>query len=104
MRRSISVILVVASAAALNVACIGRPDLDATGEEVYLQVCANCHGADLSGGLGPAIGPGTNSAVRDDEYLELTITRGLGRMPSFGGTLTDEQVERLIRYLREVQG
>jgi mono/diheme cytochrome c family protein len=85
-------------------ACVGRPAQDASGEEIYLQLCANCHGDDLSGGLGPALGPGSNAAQQPDEFLVATITQGRGRMPSFATTLTDEQVDRLVSHLREAQG
>jgi mono/diheme cytochrome c family protein len=85
-------------------ACVGRPSEDATGEEIYLQLCSNCHGDGLEGAIGPALGPGSNAASRPDEYLGVTITEGRGRMPSFSSTLTGDQVERLIDYLREEQG
>jgi mono/diheme cytochrome c family protein len=84
-------------------ACTEPPPADATGQEIYQQVCSNCHGEDLAGGLGPAIGAGSNSADQDDEFLVLTITRGRGRMPSFDSTLSDEQIARLVEYLRAQQ-
>jgi mono/diheme cytochrome c family protein len=84
-------------------ACVGRPDADASGEEIYLQLCSNCHGDQLEGGVGPPLGPGTNAAEQPDEYLRLTIVEGRGRMPSFSSSLTDDQVGRLIDYLREAQ-
>ncbi len=84
-------------------ACTGVPAEDATGEEIYLQLCARCHAPDLSGGLGPALGPGSAAASRPDDFLRIAITRGRGRMPAFGGVLSDEQVERVIGYLRERQ-
>lgn len=79
------------------------PPAGENGQEVYERVCANCHGVDLEGGLGPAIGPGSNTAEQDDGFLTLTITRGRGRMPSFRSTLTDEQVERVVEYVRSRQ-
>lgn len=85
-------------------ACVGGPPAAATGEQVYEQVCARCHAGDLSGGVGPAIGPGSNSAEQDDEFLRLTIRDGRGRMPSFRNTLTEEQIDRVIEHIREEQG
>jgi len=38
-----------------------------------------------------------------DEFYRFTIEHGLGRMPSYGSSLTDEQVDRVVAYLREVQ-
>lgn len=90
--------------AVLLAACsVGQPDDTAAGEEIYQQLCANCHGEDLSGGLGPELGPGSNSAVQPDEFLRLAILRGRGSMPSFSSTLNQDQVDRLVAYLREVQ-
>lgn len=82
---------------------LGGPAEDATGEEIYAELCARCHGADLSGGVGPTLGPGSNASSETDEYLEFTIVNGRGRMPSFP-SLSQEQVDRLVAYVREVQG
>ncbi|HSJ82525.1 MAG TPA: cytochrome c [Acidimicrobiia bacterium] len=87
----------------LATSCVGTPDSGAEGEEIYLQLCSNCHGAELQGGLGPALGRGSNAAGQPDDFLRVTITDGRGRMPSFSSTLTDSQVERLIAYLRQEQ-
>lgn len=83
--------------------CISVDD-DSTGREIYDQICARCHGSDLEGGVGPALGAGSDAAGRDDTYWVQTITRGRGRMPAFGSTLSDEQIQRVIEYSREVQG
>lgn len=101
MRRLIGLAL----AAGLLVGCsVGEPAEDATGEEIYQQLCARCHGPDLSGGVGPALGPDSNSASETDDFLEFTILNGRGRMPSFSSSLDEAQVGRLIAYIREEQG
>lgn len=86
----------------LSACSLGGPDEDATGEEVYAELCARCHDADLTGGVGPPLGPGSNVAGEDDEYLEFTIRNGRGRMPSFP-SLDEAQLERLLEHIREVQ-
>ncbi|MGA7272791.1 MAG: cytochrome c [Acidimicrobiia bacterium] len=85
------------------VGCIGRPGPDATGREIYEQVCARCHGASMTGRVGPALGPGSDAADQPDEFLVQTITNGRGRMPSFSSTLSDQQIARVIAYMRQVQ-
>ncbi len=84
-------------------ACGGPPD-DATGEEIYVQVCARCHAADLSGGVGPALGPGSAAADHPRQFLVETVTGGRGRMPSFGETLSAAQIQRVVDFLRRRQG
>ena len=84
-------------------ACGGPPPPDATGAEIYLQVCSNCHGDDLDGGIAVPIGSGSNAASQDDDFLILTIERGRGRMPSFASTLTEDQIVRVVEYVREQQ-
>lgn len=98
------VAVIVFTVLALSACSVGRPAEDASGEEIYIQLCSNCHGDDLNGGLGPALGPGSNAASESDEFLELTILNGRGRMPSFSRSLDDAQLDRLIAYIREVQG
>ncbi|HEY6628728.1 MAG TPA: cytochrome c [Acidimicrobiia bacterium] len=84
-------------------ACVGRPPQDATGEEIYLQLCANCHGDSLEGAVGPSLAAGSDAAHQPDEFLRVTITDGRGRMPSFQSSLSDDQVERLISFIRQEQ-
>lgn len=96
-------VAIIALLGVLVSACVGRPAADANGEEIYLQLCSNCHGDQLEGGIGPPLGLGSNSADRPDEYLRVTITEGRGRMPSFSSSLSEDQVRRLIDYLREAQ-
>lgn len=84
-------------------ACDG-PSEDASGEEIYLETCARCHAPDLSGEVGPPLGPDSNAAAQSDEYLVTTITDGRGRMPSFRQTLSGEQIQRVVDYLRAEQG
>lgn len=84
------------------VACDG-PVADASGREIYVETCARCHAPDLSGSIGPALGEGSSAAQQTDEYLITTIADGRGRMPSFRQTLSAEQIERVVGYLRQEQ-
>ena len=100
----------IALALVLTSACsVARPVAGATGEEIYQQLCVNCHGDDLEGGSGPLfsvappIGQGSNAAEQPEEFLEITILHGRGRMPSFSSSLNEVQLQRLIKYMRDVQ-
>lgn len=103
LRRRISAAVLTTLLVSLSGCSVTRPDEGANGEQIYQQLCANCHGEDLSGALGPALDAGSNSASQPDEFLRLAILRGRGSMPSFSGSLEQGQVETLIGYLREVQ-
>ena len=85
-------------------ACVGRPAEEATGEEIYLRLCASCHGDSLQGALGPSLGPGSNAASQPDGFLTATISLGRGRMPSFQSSLTEDQVDLLVGFIRQEQG
>jgi cytochrome c551 len=88
---------------ALTACSPGGPEEDASGEEIYAQLCANCHGADLGGGVGPSLETGSNAAAESDEFIAFTVSNGRGRMPSFP-SLDEQQIDRLVAYIREVQG
>lgn len=88
----------------IGAACSTNLAVDASGREIYETLCARCHSGDLSGGVGPALGAGSDLADQPDAYLLQTIGLGLGRMPSFRNTLSDEQIQRVADYLRLEQG
>ena len=88
------------------------------GKAVYQQHCASCHGKNLEGnnlGMGvtfsrertlPIMPPALNNAgfldAASDEMLKYTISHGREGtpMPSFSDTLSDTQVNDVIRYIR----
>lgn len=53
--------------------------------------------------MGPALGPGSNSAEQPDSFIEFAIVNGKGSMPSFEASLNEGQVDLLVDYIREVQ-
>jgi mono/diheme cytochrome c family protein len=63
--------------------------------------CAHCHGA---GGTGGKKGPDLTGLRKNKLWTPAKITgqilNGGQKMPSFGDSLTDEEVTRLIAYLR----
>jgi len=82
----------------------GQPDavLDA-GRTIYSARCARCHGGDGAGGTGPKLSEGAVVAKFPEFDDQVTIIRnGKNGMPSFAGALSDEQIEAVTRYTREV--
>ncbi|MGB3796702.1 MAG: cytochrome c [Alteraurantiacibacter sp.] len=61
--------------------------------------CGSCHSfADANGfgSIGPAIDGNDALSV---EYVNQTISNGQGAMPSFGGMVSEEEIETLSRYI-----
>jgi mono/diheme cytochrome c family protein len=83
--------------------CSG-PSSDVFGVDLYSSSCAHCHGGDLAGGLGPALGPGSGAATLTDQQIVDVIRIGPGAMTSFGDRFTQAQLDSLVEYLRTEQG
>jgi mono/diheme cytochrome c family protein len=110
--------LVALGLAALVVALLLAPPAPSPpgpepGRSVFHSHCATCHGSDGRGRswrarlllLRPGNLAGPETAALPDTYLADIIRQGgstFGKpgMPSFGFTLTDAELQALIRYLR----
>jgi cytochrome c oxidase cbb3-type subunit III len=115
MKRLVIVVLLSASCSRLP----GRP---APGPEVprpdsvldpvvlYSANCAGCHGAEGTHGPAVALGDPLYLAIADDGTLRSTITKGRPgtAMSAFaqseGGMLTDQQIDSIVRGIRERWG
>jgi mono/diheme cytochrome c family protein len=74
------------------------------GQVLFEDNCTVCHGEDLGGGAGPALGFGSQAADKPVEVLETQIRTGGNGMPSWGGLLEDSEIADLIAFLSEMQG
>jgi mono/diheme cytochrome c family protein len=98
------VILVAVLVLAVAVVGCSDPVEGKYGKDLYRATCAHCHGADFGGGIGPAIGAGSNAAVNlTDVQIAGVIEVGPGAMPPYRNRLDDEQVASVIEYLRSIQ-
>ena len=68
---------------------------DAATEELYQTQCAPCHGAAGEGGVGGSLQLSTLGTAE----LIAVITHGVGTMPTFGGTLSPEEIESVAEYV-----
>jgi cytochrome c oxidase subunit II len=68
------------------------------GEELYVGVCAKCHGPQGQGGYGPAIADST--LATDARAVERLLRNGRGAMPPVGRGWNDRQMEAMTGYLR----
>jgi polyvinyl alcohol dehydrogenase (cytochrome) len=70
------------------------------GATVYRQRCAACHGGSGEGATGPSMVDVDDRLTRDEH---ITVVReGRGSMPAWDRTLTEEEIEAVVDYEREV--
>ena len=82
------------------------PELPISGEQLYNQYCARCHGVD---GVPTAEAP-TASSFADpavverlsDESMKGVIRAGRGQMPGFGDRFTDATLQVFVAYVRSL--
>jgi len=79
------------------------------GGDTFKAKCAMCHGAT---GAGDTV-MGKNLKLRDlgsadvqkqtDDELTTIITKGKGKMPSYDGKLTKEQIGAVVKFIRTLK-
>jgi cytochrome c oxidase cbb3-type subunit 3/ubiquinol-cytochrome c reductase cytochrome c subunit len=85
---------------------VARPDSILDPVALYGSNCAGCHGADGTHGPAMALADPVYLSIADDSVLRSTITSGRWgtAMSAFaqkeGGTLTDEQIDSIVRGIR----
>lgn len=63
--------------------------------------CGTCHTLSEAGTEG-AVGPNLTLLAPDEQRVVSAVTNGVGAMPPYGGTLTDEQIAQIAHYVRTV--
>ncbi len=79
------------------------PSLGST-SVVYHRACAVCHGRDGHGGRGPDLVSGRWSHGSSDADLARAIANGVpgSDMPAFGGRFDEEQITKLVAFVRSL--
>jgi mono/diheme cytochrome c family protein len=102
--RSLSMVAVLLGAFALaSTATAADPEL---GKKVYEKKCAGCHGADGKGNakmeqaLKVKIPALAASAAKSDAELLKTVSEGKKPMPSFGKSLSKEELGAVVQYAK----
>lgn len=82
------------------------PQLAASGAEIYAGICAQCHGPNGQGDIGPSLRDPGFQASTSDESLHDTINLGHGTtaMIGWGDILTADQIRQLIAFIRQLGG
>jgi mono/diheme cytochrome c family protein len=67
---------------------------------LYLRLCASCHGADRLGGAGPALLPSNLGRLRKtDAATVIKDGRPATQMPPFGKQLDEADVQQLVEFI-----
>jgi len=64
---------------------------------IFSSKCSSCHGSEREGGGGPPLLP-ANLTKDPSAYVE-TITNGSGRMPTWGGRLSMDEINAMVNYI-----
>ena len=72
------------------------------GEETYAVNCSVCHGENGEGDIGPAIGNPAMLSLSTDAFLRYAIENGRDgtEMPAFANTLSEDEIEGVVAFLR----
>jgi mono/diheme cytochrome c family protein len=72
---------------------------NASGAEIFQAKCG-CHGPEGKGGRAPVL---TSASSKSDSELTTTIHDGKQKMPAFGSQLSDEQIKKVVAYLKQLK-
>jgi mono/diheme cytochrome c family protein len=84
-------------------AAAAKPPADFKADAVWTKQasCQGCHGANLEGGMGPAL---WNVGSRlDEQKIKETIEKGRGSMPP-GLIQSPEELDQMVKYLASLKG
>lgn len=74
------------------------------GEKIFDERCADCHGGDAMGGSGPDLTDDRWLYGGTDADLFITVSGGRkGGMPSWKGQLKDDEIWKVISYVRSLK-
>ena len=76
------------------------------GEKLFVNYCAACHGADARGAKGfPNLADNDWLYGGSGDAIKISILNGRnGVMPAFTGTLSQDEIERIAGYVRNLGG
>jgi mono/diheme cytochrome c family protein len=87
------------SATAAAAAIEATPAELALGQAAYERVCAACHGATGTGGVGPAL-----TGRSDFDNIIRIVTEGQGEMPPLSGALPPEEIDAVVKHVIRTLG
>jgi len=101
LHRRVACVLVVIAAAPAAAAD------DVQGRKLFTETavpaCAVCHTLAAAGATG-AVGPPLDELKPDAARVATALRNGVGSMPSYKATLSEQQIELLARYVARASG
>jgi len=78
------------------------PEDIAAGETIYETNCASCHGTDGSGAIprAPDFSDAAAMATQSPQTLFDVVSQGQGEMPAFASQFSEEEVWKVVDYVR----
>jgi glucose/arabinose dehydrogenase len=83
---------------------LGQPVLKKDVAQIYTEICANCHGAQLEGGSAPSmLDEQWSSGTGDDASLARIISEGSLEkgMPAFHSLMNEADIRAMVIFIRE---
>lgn len=93
--------LLAASAHAAEAVQPAHVDKQAARELFNTYSCSACHSLTDAGAAG-SVGPSLDDPSLTRDFIIGRVTNGQGAMPSFGGQLSDKEIDLLADYIVEV--
>jgi len=75
------------------------------GAALYQQYCAQCHGADLSGGMASSLIDGIWQFGDRNNYIQRNIKHGIPHlgMPSYERSMSDNEIQAVVQYIQNAE-
>ncbi|MBV8148690.1 MAG: c-type cytochrome [Candidatus Eremiobacteraeota bacterium] len=87
-----------------EVAAVGSPVSVQVGASVFAKNCAACHGANGTGGIGPALAGNPHVNIANPTPMLTTIVQGRNLMPSWRGQLAASDIAAVASFIRSSWG
>jgi mono/diheme cytochrome c family protein len=81
----------------------GGGEASADGKAIFTANCATCHTLAAAGATG-AVGPNLDDAKPPLDLVIDRVTNGMGVMPSFSGTLSEDEIRAVAQFVAESAG
>jgi aldose sugar dehydrogenase len=106
MRRTASFIVLIVFVSVLGTLLVAQPQRQPpprAAETLYKELCASCHGPNLSGGMAPSMLDDAWRFGADDASIATSIREGRpdAGMPPMGGALSEQEVRAMVIFIRE---